>query len=169
MKEKYLECGQITRLHGLMGGLVVSHYCDSYDVFASLKHIYIKSQDGYEKKKLKKVSPYKAGALIYIDGISDADAAMLLRGKTIYADRDELSIDEDSFFIVDLIGLDVIDYETNEKYGILGEVANYGAQDVYVVKRDGKPDAYIPAVPEFVKEISLDKGIFISPIEGMIE
>ena len=167
--EKYLECGAITRLHGLVGALVVNHYCDSYEVFAQLKNVYIKTSLGYEKKKVKKISPYKVGALLLIDGVADADEAMKYRGKTIYADRDDLKKDDDSFFIVDLIGLPVYDYNTKEKYGVLGEVANYGAQDVYVVKRDGKADAYIPAIPEFVKNISLEEGIFITPIEGMIE
>jgi 16S rRNA processing protein RimM len=167
--EKYLECGAITRIHGLMGALVVNHYCDSYEIFAQLKYIYIKSPNGYEKKKVKKISPYKVGALLTLDGIANADEAMKFRGKTIYADRDDLLKDDDSFFIVDLIGLGVYDYETNEKYGVLDEVANSGAQDVYVIKRDGKANAFIPAVPEFVKKISLEEGIFISPIEGMIE
>ena len=167
--EKYLECGAITRIHGLVGALVVNHYCDSYEVFAQLKNVYIKTSIGYEKKKVKKISPYKVGALLLIDGVADADEAMKYRGKTIYADRDDLKKDDDSFFIVDLIGLPVYDYNTKEKYGVLGEVANYGAQDVYVVKRDGKADAYIPAIPEFVKNISLEEGIFITPIEGMIE
>lgn len=167
--EKYLECGAITRIHGLMGALVVNHYCDSYEAFAQLKCVYIKSPDGYEKKKVKKISPYKVGALLTLDGVANADEAMKYRGKILYADRDDLKKDDDSFFIVDLIGLGVYDFETNEKYGVLDEVANYGAQDVYVIKRDGKTNAYIPAIPEFVKKISLDEGIFISPIEGMIE
>ena len=152
-----------------MGALVVNHYCDSYEAFAQLKCVYIKSPDGYEKKKVKKISPYKVGALLTLDGVTNADEAMKYRGKTLYADRDDLKKDDDSFFIVDLIGLGVYDFETNEKYGVLDEVANYGAQDVYVIKRDGKANAYIPAIPEFVKKISLDEGIFISPIEGMIE
>jgi len=167
--EKYLECGEITRIHGLNGALVVNHFCDSFEIFEELERVYIKSPVGYTEFKVKKISPYKVGALLYLDGVTNADEAMKFRGKTLYADRDDLYIDEDSFFIVDLIGLPVYDYETNEQYGVLDEVANYGAQDVYVVKREGKPSAYIPAVPEFVKEISLEKGIAVSPIEGMIE
>ena len=167
--EKYLVCGEITRIHGLAGALVVRHYCDSYEVFADLKSVYLSTKDGYVKKKIKRVTPYKTGILVFLDGVNDPDSAMLLRGKLLYADRDELVKDEDSFFIADLIGLPVKDINTGEIYGVLKEVANYGAQDVYVVDRGNGSPAYIPAVPEFIKEISLDKGIFISPIEGMME
>jgi len=167
--EKYLECGEITRIHGLNGGLVVSHYCDSYEVFSKLKKVYLKNGTSYQEIKVKKTVPYKVGALITLDGVATADDAMKYRGKTIYADRNDLAIDENSFFIADLIGLPVLDSDTKERYGVLKEVANYGAQDVYVISCEGKPDSYVPAVPEFVKEISLEYGIFISPIEGMIE
>ena len=167
--EKYLVCGEITRIHGLGGALVVRHYCDSYEVFEELKYVYLKNKDLYEKKKIKKVSPYKTGVLVSLEGVNDADSAMLLRGKMLYADRDELLKDEDSFFIADLIGLPVKDAKTNELYGILLEVANYGAQDVYVIDRGNGKKAYVPAVAEFIARISLEEGIFISPIEGMIE
>ena len=61
------------------------------------------------------------------------------------------------------------DADTNQTYGILKDVINQGAQDIYVVEREGKPDAYIPAIKEFVAKISLEEGIFITPIEGLIE
>ncbi|MBQ9743793.1 MAG: 16S rRNA processing protein RimM [Clostridia bacterium] len=167
--KKYLECGKITRIHGLNGGLVVSHYCDSYDVFADLERVYFQSSNGYTEMKFKKVSPYKSGVLLLLEGINDADEAMKHRGKTIYAHRDDLHIEEGSYFIADLIGLSVYDSNTKEKYGTLEEIANYGAQDVYVIDRGNGVKSYIPAIPEFVKGISIEEGIFVSPIEGMIE
>lgn len=166
--EKYLECAEVLRIHGLNGGLVVKHYCDSFEVFSSLKKIFLKQGNEYIKKDIKKISPYKSGALILLDGINDADEAMKLRGKMLYAERDDISLDEGDFFIADLIGLDVFDFNTNEKYGTLSDVINCGAQDLYVIERDGKQPALIPAIKEFVKEISLEKGIFITPIEGML-
>ena len=65
--------------------------------------------------------------------------------------------------------LDVTDKNTGEKYGVLSDVVNRGSQDLYVVKREDKPEAYIPAVAEFIAEIDLEKGIFVTPIEGMFE
>ena len=45
---------------------------------------------------------------------------------------------------------------------------NFGASDIYTVKTE-KGDVMIPAVAEFVKEIDLEKGVFIKPIEGMFD
>ncbi|MBQ8163075.1 MAG: 16S rRNA processing protein RimM [Clostridia bacterium] len=165
--EKYLECGEILRIHGLNGGLVVKHYCDSFEVFSSLKKVFLKQGNEYIKKKIEKISAYKGGALILLDGINDADKAMKLRGKLLYAERDDIALEDGDFFIADLIGLEVFDIDTNERYGVLKDVINCGAQDLYVVAREEKPDALIPVINEFVKEISLEKGIFVKPIEGM--
>lgn len=167
---EYLECGHIVKIHGLNGGLIINHMCDSYDAFASVKTLYFKlNESTYNGLRVKKCSPYKGGALVLLDTVTDADAAAKLRGKTVFAHRSEIPCEEGSFFIVDLIGLDVIDIDSGIKYGVLKDVINSGAQDIYVVEADNGKLSYVPAINEFVKEISLDKGILIKPIEGMIE
>ena len=104
-----------------------------------------------------------------LEGINTPEEVVDIRMKTLYADRRDIATNKDDFFIVDLIDLPIKDAKTGEIYGALKEVINQGAQDIYVVKREGKPDAYVPAIKEFVAKISLDEGIFITPIEGMID
>jgi 16S rRNA processing protein RimM len=166
---EYLECGQITRAHGINGAMVINHFCDSYEVFAGIKTLYLKSNNEYKSFKVKKCSPYKSSAIVILDGITTPEEVTRLRMETVYAHRDSIPKKDGDFFIVDLIGLDVIDFNTGVKYGVLKDVINQGAQDIYVLSREGKQDAYIPVVEEFVKEISLEKGIMITPIEGMID
>ena len=59
----------------------------------------------------------------------------------------------------------------NNLIGILKDVIQYTANDVYVVKDEANRKEYlIPAVKEFVKEVDIEnKRIYIDPIEGMIE
>ena len=169
MIHKYLECGQIVRAHGINGAMIINHFCDSIEVFEALKYVYFKNGDEYKKVKVIKSSPYKNSVIVTLDGITTPEEVVALRMKTIYADRNDILTDENDFFIVDLIGLEVKDAKTGEIYGTLKDVINQGAQDIYVVKRDNKPDAYIPAIKEFVAEISLENGIFITPIEGLLD
>lgn len=168
--KEYLECGFVTNVHGLKGALIVKHVCDSYDAFASLKRVYIEEGKGkFSPLKVIKCSPYKGLALVYLEGITDADKAMTMRKKTLFAHRDDIPRDEGDFFIADLIGLEVFDASSNVKYGILKDVINSGAQDIYVIEGENGKMSYVPAIKEFVAEISLEKGIMITPIEGMIE
>ena len=169
MIHKFLECGQITRAHGINGAMIVNHFCDSVEVFMELKTLYFKDGESYTPVKVKKSSPYKNSAIVLLDGFTTPEQVVSVRMKTLYAKREDILTDENDFFIVDLIGLEVRDANTNELYGTLADVINQGAQDIYVIKREGKSDAYIPAISEFVNEISLETGIKITPIEGMLD
>jgi 16S rRNA processing protein RimM len=169
MRQEFLECGQIMRAHGINGAMVVNHFCDSYEVFSSLKYLYLKGGGGYLKYKAVKCAPYKTNVLITLEGIESPEDVTKLRLSYLYCDRDDILKDEDDYFIVDLIGLPVIDKESKEKYGVLKDVINQGAQDLYQIAREGKADAYVPAIPQFVNEIKLDEAIYITPIEGMLD
>lgn len=169
MINEYLECGQITRAHGINGAMIINPYCDSYEVFASIGTLYIKEGECYNPMKVKKCSPYKNSAIVTVEGIETPEEVTKIRLTSVYAHRNDIPKGEGDYFIVDLIGLDVIDANTGEKYGVLKDVINQGAQDLYAIKRENKPDGYVPAISEFVREISIEKGIFITPIEGMLD
>lgn len=167
-KSQYLECGKIVNTHGIRGGLKLESWCDTPDDLASLKKVFLKKGKEYICHKVKRASVFKQFVLFELDGINDINAAEMLKGTIVYADRDDISIDEDAFFIADIIGLPVIDLESGEEIGKLSDVLNLGASDLYEINtKNGKK--LIPAVPEFIKEIDLDRGIFVSLIEGMLD
>ncbi len=169
MKNEYLVCGQIMRSHGVLGAMIVNQYCDSYEVFEELERVYIKRNNEFLEYKVQKCIPYKTSALISLEGIKTPEEVTKLRSEYLYAKREDILKDDDDYFIVDLIDLPVKDAENGTVYGILKDVINQGAQDIYVVKREDKPEAYIPVVPEFVKEIKPNEAIYITPIEGMLD
>ncbi len=165
---KYLECGKIINTHGVRGGLKLESWCDTPKDLASLKKVFLKKGAEYECHKVKKAAVFKQFVIFELEGINDIDEAMKLKNTIVFADRDDISIDEDAFFLADLIGLPVFDIASGDKIGTLSDVLNLGASDLYEIKTDnGKK--LIPAVDEFIKEIDLDRGIFVSLIEGMLD
>lgn len=167
-KSQFLECGKIVNTHGVKGGLKLESWCDTPGDLASLKRVFLKEGAEYKVYKVKKSSIFKQFVLLELDGINNIDIAMTLKGRIVFADRDDIAIDEDAFFIADIIGLDVIDFESGEKIGTLSDVLNLGASDLYEINtKNGKK--LIPAVPEFIKEVNVEKGIFVSLIEGMLD
>ena len=62
----------------------------------------------------------------------------------------------------------MIDAADGKVYGTLKDIINRGASDIYVIDTPAG-ERMMPAVDEFVKEVSLDKGIFVAPIEGMFD
>lgn len=167
-KEKYLECGKIINTHGIRGGVKAESFCDTPKKLASLTRLYFRDGNVFREHKIKKASVFRQFVLFEIEGIDNVDSASAEKGRIIYADRDDLAIDDGSYFIADIIGLRVIDINSGRVYGTLAEVSNLGASDIYTVNTDDG-EKMIPAVPEFIKKIDLEKGIFVSVIEGMFD
>lgn len=166
MKE-YLEVGSIINKRGLRGEVKMECYCDTLDVLCSLTELFW-DENGEKPVRMISAKPYRGYVYAFLSGIDDAEKADRVRGKTLYAHRDSLPLEDGKNFLADLIGLPVIDEETGKVYGTLTDVFNRGASDIYTVVRDGK-EYYMPAVPEFIKRTELEKGIFVRVIPGMLE
>ncbi|MBR5322613.1 MAG: 16S rRNA processing protein RimM [Clostridia bacterium] len=166
--EKYLKIGKIVNTHGFRGDVKAQPWCDCPEVMTELDVIYRKTGGNYIAVKVQKASVHKEMVLLKLEGIDDFDKANALREEVIYADRDDIVREDGSFFIADIIGLEVKDVDTGKVYGKLKDVTQYGIHDIYTVKTE-KGEVLIPAVNEFVKKISLEEGIFVKPIEGMFD
>ncbi len=166
--ERYLECGKIVNTHGISGELRVECYCDSPQILASLKRVYLKKADTYTECKVKRSFVSKDAAVMGLDIISDMNEAQKMRGTVLYALREDIPIEEGSFFIADLIGLDVIDRDSGRIYGKIADVINRGASDIYVINTK-TGEVLFPAVDEFISQVDIEKAVYITPIEGMFE
>lgn len=166
----HLECGKIINTHGLDGTLKLESYCDSPDVLADLEYIYFKDEKSGEMqpRHILRASVHKRFVLMHIEGVDTPEAADALRETIVYAAREDLPIAPGAHFIVDLIGLPVIDADSGLTYGRISYVFNAGASDIYTIETPSG-ERMMPAVPEFVIRIDIERGVFVRPIEGMFD
>lgn len=163
--KKYLEAGRLTSLRGIKGELRFDCWCDSPEFLNGINVFYFDDK-GNTSKEVKLYRPSVPS--IVFDGYETRETAAVLAGKTIYFNRDDIKLPEGVFFNDDLIGLDIIDIETNEKIGALSEIIDNGATTLYRVTGENK-SFLIPAIKEFVIETSLETGIKVKLIEGLDE
>lgn len=167
-KCEYIECGKIINTHGIRGGVKLESWCNTPSDMAKLKRFFLKTQDGYKEIKVNKASVFKQFVIAELEGVTDPDAAMMLKGVVVYAARADFKLGEGEYFISDLVGLEVIDADSGKVYGTVLEMINRGASDIYVVSTPNG-ERMIPAVDEFVDRVEIDKGLFVRPIPGMLE
>ena len=165
---EYLECGRIINTHGVRGDVKLESYCDTPEILKGLDRVYLKDGAEYRALDVRHASIMKTFVLMSLSGVDTLDDAIALKNKTVYAAREDLPIEEGAHFIVDLIGLPVIHADSGKVYGTLKSVTNLGASDLYTVSTEGG-ERMMPAVPEFVIRIDLSEGIFVRPIEGMLD
>lgn len=167
-KSIYIECGRIVNTHGCRGGLKLESWCDSPGVLSGLKRIFLKKGEHYIQYKVKKSSIFRQFVLFELSGIDDMDKAMALKNTVVYAMREDFGLKDGEYFIADIIGVDVIDADNGKIYGKVSDITNRGASDIYVVETpDG--ERMIPAVKEFIDRVEPDKGLFVRPIEGLLD
>lgn len=168
-KLTHFKIGKIVNTQGLKGEVRIYSYTDDINRFDELEKFYI----GKDRENLFIVEKvrYKGNMIIMkIKGIDKIEDAEKLRDKFIYVSRENSrELDEDEFFVADMIGMDV---ETVDgKYiGKLDEVLQYAANDVYVIKSSDNNEYLIPAVMQFVPTIDIkSKKMIINPIKGMLD
>lgn len=164
----YIECGKIVNTHGCRGAVKAESWCNTEKDLAELARVFICDGAVYREHKVQKASIFKQFVIFELAGIDDMDAAMLLKGKELYALREDFDLEEGEFFLADLIGLDVIDADNSKVYGKVREIINRGASDIYVVSTENG-ERMIPAVDEFIIRIDINEGVFVRPIEGMLD
>ena len=166
-KKQYLECALIINTHGVRDDVKLESLCGTPQVLAGLKRVYFLENGEYRETRVLHASVFKRFVLATLEGIDDMDKAMAVKGKTLYAARGDFKLKKGDFFIVDLIGLEVIDHESGKVYGKVSDVINRGASDIYVVKTESG-ERMMPAVKEFVKNIDVERGIFVKTIPGLL-
>ena len=168
-RAQYLEAGKIVNTHGVRGDVKAECWCDDiYVMTEDLEVLYRKKGNEYLPLVIKKASPFKGMALLHFEGVDTFEEANLLRGEIVYAAREDLPIEEGAHFIADILGLPVIDANTGKQYGVLKEVTEAAAGQLYEIKTENGI-VLLPVVEQFVKEVDPDKGIFITPIPGFFD
>jgi 16S rRNA processing protein RimM len=166
--EKYLEILEITKPHGLKGEMRAKYYCDEPDEIEQFETLYL----GAEKQPVKLASwrPSKNMVIIELENISTIEQAGKLAGTLIYIDREDIELDEDVWFIRDLIGLDVYDIDTGLHYGAVEEILQNAPTDVYCIKNTEGKQLLFPSIPEVLIDVNLEeRKILIRPLKGLFD
>ena len=167
--EEYLEIGQIVNTFGIKGQVKVVPFTDDITQFDTLKQIYIEKRKNLELFEIEKSNYHKNMIILKLKGIDTPEQAESLRNCYIKINRkDARKLPEGTYFIVDLIGLDV--YTDEEKLlGTLEDIYNAGSSDIYVVRTSEGKQILLPAIKDVIKNVDIEnKKIFVSVMEGLM-
>lgn len=160
-KKRYIEAGRIVNTHGVAGEVKIQVWLDSPRFMQSFRRYFIEERE----VKVLSAREHKGFVIAKLQGVEDVNAAMRLKERTVYIDREDARLPKGAFFLQDIIGAAVVD-ESGAAIGTLVDVMETPASNIYVVK--GETEHLIPAVPEFVMSTDAEAGrITVRLIEGM--
>ena len=168
--EDFLQVGVITATHGIRGEVKVFPTTDDPERFLDLETVYL---DTGREKKLLTISSVKFFKQFVIlkfkefDNINDVEP---FRKKSLLVTRDQaVPLEEDEYFIADLIGLRVITDE-DKVLGELTDVLETGANDVYQVTDETGKEILLPAIKDCILSVDLEKGeMKVHILEGLLD
>ena len=162
--EQFLEIGQIVNTFGIKGMIKVKAFTDDIQRFSELKEVLIDEKE----YKIQEVKYHKNMVLLQLEGITKIEEAEKLKNEYLKIKRENaIPLEEDTYFVVDLIGLNVYSDE-NEYLGELIDIFNTGSNDIYVVRREEKPQLLLPAIKDVINQIDIEnKKIIVHLIKGL--
>ncbi len=167
--QEFLEIGQIVNTFGIKGMVKVKPFTDDIKRFDDLKKVYVENNKTKKQYEIEEVKYHKDIVLIKFKGIDKVEEAELLRNSYLKINReDEPELDDGTYYIVDLIGLNVYSDE-GCLLGKIDDIFNNGSCDIYAVKDELGKQLLLPAISDVIKEINLEqKKIIVHILKGLI-
>jgi len=152
--------GQIVNVHGIKGEVKIYPYTDDVEKLAK----------SMTKEYMASCRVQKGMLLVKLSGIDRVEDAIPLKKKYVYISSDELDdLEENNYYIKDLLGLDIVNIDTQEKIGVLNYIFNTGANDVYEVTQNDNTKLYLPAIKQVIKKVDIkNRKIYVEIMKGLI-
>lgn len=153
----FLAVGFLRRPHGLAGEMVMDVLTDFPERLVPGKTVY--AGEEYEPLIIRSVRSHKLGKLIAFEDLTDCDVVARLRTTTIFTREEDLPpLPKGEYYFHQLLGISVYT-ENDEWVGVLSEILETGANDVYLVTNEDGEEILLPAIDDVVLEIDLQKKI----------
>ena len=168
--ENMLRVGVITSTHGVRGEVKVFPTTDDAKRFKKLKTVILDTEKGQTTLEIEQVKFFKNMVILKFDGVDTMNEVEGWRQKDLLITRDQaIPLEEDEFFITDLIGLLVKD-DTGAEVGTVKDVLETGANDVYVVALPNGKELLLPAIKDCILNVDIEAGeMTVHILDGLMD
>lgn len=169
MEEK-LRVGVISSTHGVRGEVKVFPTTDDLERFKRLKRVILNTGKEEIELEIENVKFFKKFAILKFKGIDNINDIEKYKGKELYVTRENAQrLKKNEYFIADLIGIRVTQ-DTGRYLGVLKDVLETGANDVYSIEMEDGKELLIPAIKQCILEVKTEAGeMKVHLLDGLLE
>ena len=168
--EQLLQVGVISSTHGIRGEVKVFPTTDDVKRFKKLKKVILDTGREHLSLEIESVKFFKQFVILKFKGYDNInDIEQYKRCPLLVTRENAVELEEDEYFIADLIGLKILT-ETGIEIGILNDVISTGANDVYEVKMTDGGTILLPAIKDCIMDVDMEAGEMIVHImKGLMD
>lgn len=166
--EKFLRAGVISSTHGLRGEVKVFPTTDNADRFKEIRQVFLDTGKERIELEIRSVRFFKQFVIVKFKGIDSINDIEKYKGCSLFISRDEAAeLGEDEYYIGDLIGMDV--FTEDGHFGVLRDVMETGANEVYIIDSDSHGEVLIPAIRQCVLDVDVEQNrMTVRLMDGLI-
>jgi 16S rRNA processing protein RimM len=155
----FLIVGHFQKAHGVHGEITMEVLTDFPERLTPKTSIF--AGESHKKLQIATVRWKGKFLLLSFPDFTDCDQVNILRNELAYVRTDTLpSLPAGQYYHHQLLGLSVQD-EAGNRLGVLEEILETGANDVYVIRLEGKEDILLPAIESVILEVDLDRSCMV--------
>ena len=119
--------------------------------------------------EIESVKFFKQFAILKFKGIDNINDIEKYKGKSLLVDRENaVKLRKDEYFIADMIGLRVYT-EDGKAFGVLRDVLETGANDVYIIDSPKHGEVLVPAIKQCILDVDIEgQKMTIHLMEGLV-
>ena len=163
--------GVIANTHGVRGEVKVFPTTDAPERFKVIKTVILDAKREKITLEIQSAKFFKNLVIVKFKGIDNINDIEKYKGCDLYVTRENATpLNEGEYYIADLIDMLVVDEEGDE-LGILDDVLQTGANDVFVVKlKESGKELLLPNIPSCVLNVDLDdRKVTVHVLDGLYD
>ena len=166
--EQFLQVGVISSTHGIRGEVKVFPTTDDPARFKKLKKVLLDTGKEQLELEVQSVKFFKQFVIVKFKGIDNINDIEIYKGKSLLVPReDAVALGKDEYYIADLIGMEVFTEEG--RLGVLKDVMETGANEVYIIDSDRHGEVLIPAIKQCILDVDIEgRKMKIHLMDGLI-
>lgn len=166
--EEFLRAGVISSTHGIRGEVKVFPTTDNADRFKEIRKVFLDTGKERIELEIRSVRFFKQFVIVKFKGIDSINDIEKYKGCSLFISRDEaVELGEDEYYIGDLIGMDV--FTEDGHFGVLRDVMETGANEVYIIDSDSHGEVLIPAIRQCVLDVDVEQNrMTVRLMDGLI-
>ena len=167
--EQLLQVGVISSTHGVRGEVKVFPTTDDVRRFKKLKKVILDTGKEQLPLEVEQVKFFKQFAILKFKGIDNINDIEKYKGKSLLVDRENaVRLRKNEYFIADMIGMKVFT-EDGKEFGILKDVIETGANDVYTIETEEHGEVLVPAIKQCILDVDVENAkMTIHLLEGLV-
>jgi 16S rRNA processing protein RimM len=167
--EDLIRIGVIASTHGIRGEVKVYPTTDEPERFKELKDVFLQARRETIRLEIQSVKFFKNMVIVKFKGIDNINDVEKYRNCDLMISReDAVELEEDEYYFADIIGMKVMT-DTGEDFGVLKDVMETGANDVYIVERKDGSEVLLPAIRECILDVDTEKQtMLVHLMKGLV-